>query len=279
MKLIDSIITNYFFTKTKSGILRLYNSKILDFFNKHKYTNIINYVCNYYDSQEISSDIFKQNLWRIKLNINTIPRCKVCNKPLKMKLSINPFPSQTCSRRCANNDIDKINNYRYIMTPAKHKQSYEKCMHTISERYGKQSILAVKEFEDKRNETLKNNNTFNTSKSEDKCYELLKSKFHVVLRQYKSKKYPFSCDFYIPDKDLYIEYNGTWTHGNHLFDSFNKDDISKLNEWKEKSKKSRYYKNAIYTWTDLDVRKNNIAKQNNLNYIILWKLSDILNIK
>ena len=96
-----------------------------------------------------------------------------------------------------------------------------------------------------------------------------------MLRQYKSEKYPFSCDFYIPDKDLYIEYNGTWTHGKHLFDSTNKDDIYKLNEWKEKSKKSKYYKKAIYTWADLDVRKNNIAKQNNLNYLSFYNILDV----
>ena len=30
----------------------------------------------------------------------------------------------------------------------------------------------------------------------------------------------------------------------------------------------------IYTWTDLDVRKQQIAKENNLNYIMFYSLTD-----
>ena len=69
----------------------------------------------------------------------------------------------------------------------------------------------------------------------------------------------------IPDLDLYIEYQGTWTHGLHPFNENNKEDIDKLNLWK--SKNSKYYDNAINTWTIRDVNKRNIAKQNNLNWI------------
>ena len=31
----------------------------------------------------------------------------------------------------------------------------------------------------------------------------------------------------------------------------------------------------IYTWTDLDVRKRNIAKENNLNYIEFWNIKEV----
>lgn len=31
-----------------------------------------------------------------------------------------------------------------------------------------------------------------------------------------------------------------------------------------------YYANAIYVWTDLDVRKHKIAKENNLNIEFLY---------
>ena len=34
-----------------------------------------------------------------------------------------------------------------------------------------------------------------------------------------------------------------------------------------KSKNSKYYDNSIYTWTDLDVRKREVATNNNLNWI------------
>lgn len=37
---------------------------------------------------------------------------------------------------------------------------------------------------------------------------------------------------------------------------------------------NKFYKSAIKTWVESDVKKKNTAKQNNLNYIVFWKLSD-----
>ena len=51
--------------------------------------------------------------------------------------------------------------------------------------------------------------------------------------------------------------------------------IEKLQQWQEKAKNSKYYKNAINTWTIYDVKKRNIAKKNNLNYIEFWNISSI----
>lgn len=48
----------------------------------------------------------------------------------------------------------------------------------------------------------------NKTESENKIYSELIKIFPEVKRQYKSKEYPFFCDFYIPSLDLYIEYNG-----------------------------------------------------------------------
>jgi len=47
------------------------------------------------------------------------------------------------------------------------------------------------------------------SQPEEDSYELLVDKFGYseVIRQYRSEKYPFFCDFYIPCLDLYIELN------------------------------------------------------------------------
>ena len=62
-------------------------------------------------------------------------------------------------------------------------------------------------------DSKKKNKTFGKSKSEDQIYQLLLQKFNKVERQYKSEQYPFACDFYIPSIDLYIEYQGFYTHG------------------------------------------------------------------
>ena len=134
------------------------------------------------------------------------------------------------------------------------------------------------QINNKRYLTKKKNRTFNTSKPEEETYKLLCEKFgkNNVLRQYKSEKYPFNCDFYIKTQDLYIECNFSWTHGGHWFNESNKNDIIVLNSWKEKAKKSNYYKNAIKNWTKRDLEKLAKAKENNLNYLVFWKYTDVI---
>ena len=125
------------------------------------------------------------------------------------------------------------------------------------------------EAELKRIETMKNH----ISNAEKLFIELANLHGLEIEMQHYDDKYPYLCDFYVKSLDLYIEVNAFWTHGGHWFDKNSQIDIDILNKWK--SKKSKFYDNAIYTWTDLDVRKRSIAKENNLNYITLWTLSDI----
>lgn len=132
----------------------------------------------------------------------------------------------------------------------------------------------------KMDATKKKNNTYNSSKSEDEMYKLLVTKFdsNDVIRQYKSKEYPFNCDFYIKSLDLYIELNGLWTHQDHFFDENNMNDLNKLNSWKLKIKTNPMYASAIDTWTIRDVKKHNTAIKNNLNYLVFWN-SDLSDFK
>ena len=132
--------------------------------------------------------------------------------------------------------------------------------------------LSSKEVLNKQYNTKKRNHSFNISNPENLIYERLSEKFGEVLRQYKSEKYPFSCDFYIPEIDLYIEFQGTWTHGKRPYDANNPQCQEKLEKWKAKNKK--YYENAIYVWTDLDVRKRKIAKENNLNWLEFFTIQE-----
>ena len=100
-----------------------------------------------------------------------------------------------------------------------------------------------------------------------------------IKRQYKSKLYPFACDFYIKSLDLYIETNGHWSHGwDHKkclgpFNSNNPEHIKLLNKWK--SKDTKYYRNAIKVWTINDILKYKTAKQNKLNYKVFWNLNEV----
>jgi hypothetical protein len=45
--------------------------------------------------------------------------------------------------------------------------------------------------------------------------------------------------------------------------------------WQEKAKTSKYYENAIVTWTVRDVAKIATAKANNLNYKIYYEESEL----
>lgn len=124
-------------------------------------------------------------------------------------------------------------------------------------------------------QTKKKNGTFKSSKPEDNVYEILKKYYPDVVRQYKCERYPFMCDFYIPSIDTFIEYQGSWTHGHHPFDSSNPEDISTLRKWESLVESHSYYGIAISTWTKSDVKKRAIAKKNNLNYIEIFTDGDL----
>ena len=87
---------------------------------------------------------------------------------------------------------------------------------------------------------------------------------------YKEDRYPFYCDFYIVEDDLFIELNTHWTHGGKPYDPDDKECQEQLATWEEKAKTSQFYANAIKTWTERDVEKRRVAKENNLNYKVIY---------
>lgn len=130
----------------------------------------------------------------------------------------------------------------------------------------------------KRDATKRKNRTFTVSAPEEAVYHLLCQKFGIndVQRQHKTTSYPFLCDFYIVSKDLYIEYQGSWTHGPKPFDKNDCDCQKLLLKWTERASiKPGYYHAAIYVWTDLDVRKRSIAAANHLNYLEFFTLQQV----
>lgn len=147
---------------------------------------------------------------------------------------------------------------------------------TCLERYGVECVLQLSDVQaashsqeiiQKQNETKRRNKTFNTSKPEKELKARLQELFPDLKVQYKSSVYPFVCDYYIPSLDLYIEYNGIWTHGGRFFDHNNQEDLELLEQWRKSAETSKFYANAISTWTVRDVLKLETAIKNNLNYI------------
>ena len=115
--------------------------------------------------------------------------------------------------------------------------------------------------------------TKNLNIIEDKIKNYLIEHNIEFKQQYKSKEYPYSCDFYIKSLDLFIELNLHWTHGDHPYNESDSRDVELKESLAEKAKTSEYYRNALYVWTDLDVRKQRIAKENNLNYKAVYSVA------
>ena len=174
------------------------------------------------------------------------------------------------------------------------KQWAEKARQTNIERYGFPSWTmgdeARREISKRMSSTRvqrqslatkKRNATLATSFSEDALYELLveyadKHGMTVVRQHRDEKRYPFAVDFYIPERDLFIELNGSWSHGGHWYEVDREMDQKTVQTWRKKGEKSQYYLNALGTWTERDVRKRAAARAAHLNYVTLWDGSESL---
>lgn len=182
------------------------------------------------------------------------------------------------------NNVEKAKNTcikRYGVTnPFKSEKIKAKIKKTNMLRYGVDNPMKNSAIKEKSHIIKKSLNKYTKSKEEDIVFKRLLEFFKCVERQYRSEEYPFACDFYIPELNLYIEYQGYWTHGNYKrkilgpFDCNNLFHCLILKEWKEKALTKSSYKTAIDIWTNIDPLKRKIAKENNLNWIEFFSLKD-----
>ena len=189
----------------------------------------------------------------------------------------NPYQSEEIKKKIRETNLQKYG----VDNAMKLKATIEKCKQTNRKKYNadcyahtnafKKFMQDNKEtFTEKIFDTKRKNHSFKKSSKEDKLFEILSSNWKVI-RQYHSEVYPYACDFFIPELNLYIEYNGTWTHGKHPYNKNNSTDTDTLLEWQNKGINSKFYLNAIETWTLRDVNKLNTAKQNKLNYMMIYQ--------
>ena len=171
--------------------------------------------------------------------------------------------------------IKQTNIQRYgVDNPLKNKEIREKIKQTNIQKYGVDNPLKNKEIWKKSQD---NRQISSKSKLENNFLNYLKLKYKSddIITQYKSKEYPYYCDFYIKSINLYIEIQGHWTHNDHPFDINNLNDQLIMDIWRTKSLSDKYYKNALNTWTIKDVEKRNTAIQNNLNYLEIFGKTDL----
>lgn len=183
---------------------------------------------------------------------------------------------------------------QYMRDPENQRRIRANTVKTNQERYG---VAYTMQLPERRREqscrmsdpshqrrivsAKRENGTFNTSSSEDALYKLFVDYADqlgmTVVRQHRDEdRYPFAVDFYIPERDLFIELNGSWSHGGHWYEVDREMDQKTVQTWRKKGEKSQYYLNALGTWTERDVRKREAAREAQLNYVTLWDGSEAL---
>lgn len=138
----------------------------------------------------------------------------------------------------------------------------DKAANTMMKKYGVSSYLKT------RDARISKSNYY-----QDNFYSLIKSIFKnsKIIKEFKSDKYPWFCDFYIENLDLYIEYNFHWSHGPHPFDAQNEKDIKLFNVYSKRLKAGKSsYTQVIKTWCIDDVKKLNAAIENKLSYVVVY---------
>ena len=182
----------------------------------------------------------------------------------------NPLASKEIRKNIEETCIKKYG----TSNPMCNKDVLEKRTRHNFAKYGVSNPMKVNTICDKMIESKIKNGTVNSSKPEDRCYEYLLDYFPEVIRQYKEKRYPYRCDFYIPVNDMFLECNFYWTHQYVEFDPSNEDHQKKLEYMKERGKTSKFFRNGTKIWSELDPQKKELAKKNNLNWKSFYSEDD-----
>ena len=252
----------------------------VDIIKKRNETSIERYGVEHYMKLDVVKNNIKENNM-IKYGVEHYFQSGDYQEKAKQScLSKYGVTSYTKTNECQ----DKIKHTKQMLYGNPVFVNQEKAMKTNLEKYGEicysktnqyKKLYDDKEWvlmrQNKIYDTKRKNNTFNTSSQEKIIFEKLKTIYENIDNQYSSDLYPYKCDFYIPETNTYIEYNGHWTHGKEPYiGTDEQNEIIKL--WE--SKNTPQYNVAINVWTKRDVLKRTIAKNNNLNYLEFFNMDE-----
>ena len=233
-------------------------AKVERFQEKARETNISKYGVNY-------------------VTQNKIIRQKQLNTMQERYGVLYPYQNKSCVEKAKQTNLEKYG----VDNAMKSSTFKSKLSEQIQNRYGVDNIMKLDEFKKKVRNTQKKNFSFGKSKEEDYIYQCLVQKYPKTKRQYYSDVYPFACDFYIPEIDLYMEYQGYGCHGKAPYNPKNIKHQRKLETWKRKAQEVNYkcklkeqYSAWIKIWTVKDPEKRKVAKKNNLNWIEFFSLKE-----
>lgn len=230
---------------------------------------------------------------------------KIKNTCLKKYGTDNYFKTEEFEKKKTDTIIAKygVNNYSKTQEfknfiKEHHDEIEQKKKQTNIDRFGVDSFFKTKEHKEfikeymkeyyidiqkKIYESKKKNNSFNKSKGEDQVYQELLKKFKKedIVRQYRSEKYPFNCDFYIKSIDLYIECHFSQFHNFRTFNPNNSEHIKELKILQNKAKEINFkgvlknqYNMIIKVWTKADPLKLQTFINNKLNYQIFYTIEE-----
>lgn len=236
-------------------------------------------VTNPFASEEVKNKIKQTNLTKYGYenpNKNIKIREKIENTCLQRYGYKNPSSNKNIKQKRKETCLNEFGYEYSLQSPELRKKGEE----TSLKKYGKRFYTQTQEYQDRANKTKKEKHTFNSSKIEKQFIEWLKCNNINFEYQHKDIRYPFNCDFYFPDYDVYLEIQGWWGHGKHPFNSRSDYDKKILEKWKSNIKNS--YKQAIETWTVKDPYKRKVAKKNCIELIEVFsptldKLMNIIN--
>lgn len=153
------------------------------------------------------------------------------------------------------------------------KKQSESRKKTLKQKYGVENSYLIEDVVRRAYNATK-------SKSEQYFEDKLK-KFDIdFIVQYKDEKYPYFCDFFLPEYNCYIELNIYWLHQKHWFDSKDNNDLMIVEKIKSKidstsGETSKFYRRSLEVWTEVDLEKREVARKNDLNYKVFWTQEEI----
>lgn len=207
-----------------------------------------------------------------------VKRRKIISYKLKTGYE-NPFQNPEVIEKIRDSYFQKTGYYHNSENPeviAKRKETFLK-------NYGVDSPMKSpeikakfkhKELQEKRIQSLVRHGTQTISLVENEIYYILLMKFPDCIHSYKDNRYPFLCDFYIPSLDLFIEYQGTWMHGEHPYNPKDPKDQEIITNWQNRN--TDQHKSAINVWTVSDLLKRETARKNALNWLEFFSKEEFL---
>lgn len=185
------------------------------------------------------------------------------NKPIEEKKEI--------YQKIKENNLKRIGYISHMQDPKWRE------MHSDLGYFGSAEHLNnIEAIQKKRRATMKKNGTTNTSRNfEDKLIKFMREKYpeYTIIQSYTdNERYPFECDCYVKELDLFIEFQGSYFHNYRPFN----ESATHIQEYEDLVAKGNQRKAIAKVWRYNDPLKRQIAKENNLNYLEYWENSMLI---